>query len=140
MSISLDQLSQLLAEVGISSSQEKEILIEAKRFITPLEVKEESTFEELCTSYEEQLCEKEIENDEKWISGDQSCEEYHANKCCIEGWIEVSTSLNQFCFCFYFIDLHLQSLISHTFECIRFDFVKSYVNNLLLHLHVWFHW
>ena len=48
MSISLDQLSQLLAEAGISSSQEKEILIAAKRFTTPPEVKEESTFEESC--------------------------------------------------------------------------------------------
>ena len=70
MSISLDRLSQLLAEAGISSSQENEILIAAKRFTTPPEEKEESTVEELCTSYEEQLCEKKIEKDEEGVLGD----------------------------------------------------------------------
>ena len=70
MSISLEHLTQILAEVGISSSQEEEILIVAKRFTTPPKVKEESTLEELCTSYEEQLCEKKIEKDEKGISGE----------------------------------------------------------------------
>ena len=45
MSISLDQLSQLLVDAGISSSQENEILIAAKRFTTPPEVKEELIFE-----------------------------------------------------------------------------------------------
>ena len=59
----------------ISSSQEKEILIAAKRFTTPPEEKEESTVEELCTSYEEQLCENKIEKDEEGISDDRSHEE-----------------------------------------------------------------
>ena len=63
MSISLYQLSQLLAEAGISSSQENEILIEAKRFTTPPKVKEELTFEESCISDEEHLLESEIERE-----------------------------------------------------------------------------
>ena len=106
MSISLYQLSQLLAEAVISSSQEKEILIEAKRFTTPPEVKEESTFEESCTSDEEYLFELEIEREEEGISGDQHPEEYPANGSCIKQQIQVSTSLNRFCFCFYFMNLH----------------------------------
>ena len=94
MSISLEQLTQILAEAGISSSQEEKILIVAKRFTTPPEVKEESTFEELCTTYEEQLCEKKIKKDEEGISGDQNQEEYLANGSCIKQWIQVSISLN----------------------------------------------
>ena len=88
MSISLDQLSQLLAEVGISSSQENEILITTKRFTTPPEVKEELTFEESCISDEEHLFELEIEREEEIISGDQHPEEYPANISCIEQWIQ----------------------------------------------------
>ena len=106
MSIILEQLTQILAEAGISSSQEEEILIVAKRFTTPPEVKEESTFEELCTSYKEQLCEKKIENDEEGILGD-----HHANGSCIEQWIHVSTRLDRFCFRFYFINSYFQHLI-----------------------------
>ena len=107
MSISLDQLSQLLAEIGISSSQEKEILIAAKRFTTPPEVKEELTFKESCISEEEHLFELEIESEREGISGDQHPKEYPANKSCVKQWIQVSTSLNQFCFCFYSINLHV---------------------------------
>ena len=44
------------------------ILIAAKRFTTPPEVKEESTFEESCISEEEHLFELEIEREEEGIS------------------------------------------------------------------------
>ena len=98
MSISLDQLSQLLAETWISSSQEKEILIVAKRFTTPPEVKEESTFEESCILDEEHLFELDIEREEEGILNDQHSEEYPASGSCIEQWIQVSTSLNLFFF------------------------------------------
>ena len=94
MNISLDQISQLLAEARISSSQEKEILIAAKIFTTPHEVKEELTFEESCISDEEHLFELEIEREEEGISSDQHFDEYPANGSCIEQWIQVSTSLN----------------------------------------------
>ena len=56
MSVSLEQLTQILATVGISSSQEEHILTAVKSLTTPPKLKEESTFKELCISNEEQLC------------------------------------------------------------------------------------
>ena len=41
MSLSLEQLTQILAKVGISFSLEEEILTTAERLITPLEIDEE---------------------------------------------------------------------------------------------------
>ena len=126
MSISLEQLTQILAKAGISSSQEEEILIAVKDVSTPLDTnKEELTFEESCISDEEHLFELDIEREEEGISSDQ------ANESCIEQWFQVSIRLDQFCFSFHFVSLYLQYLISHTFEYIRFH---------LLLLHVWFHW
>ena len=140
MSISLYQLTQILEKTGISSSLEKEILIAPKSLTTPPEPNEESKFEELCTSHEEKLCEQEIEEDEDEILGAQNKEEHHAYGSCIEQWFQVSTRLDQFCFCFYFVKLHLQHLISHIFVFVRFHFVKLYVNFFLLLLDVWFQW
>ena len=78
MSMSLDQPTQILAKAGISSSKEEEILIAVKRLTTPREENEELTFEELCTSHEEQLFKHDIEGNEEGISGDQNQEEHHA--------------------------------------------------------------
>jgi len=61
MSISLEQLTQILEKVRISSSLEEEILTVAEILITPLEANEETTYKEPCTSNDEQLCEQEIE-------------------------------------------------------------------------------
>ena len=47
MSVSLELLIENLAKVGISSSQEEEILTVIKNATTPLEAKEELTSEEL---------------------------------------------------------------------------------------------
>ena len=125
MSISLEKLNQILAKAGISSSQEEEILIAAKDVITPPDTnKDESTFEKSCISYEEHLIELEIEEDEEGIYGD-----HHANESYIEQWFQVSIRLDNFLFYFYFVNLYLQYLISHTFE----------YNFHLLLLHVWFH-
>jgi hypothetical protein len=63
MSISLDQLTQILAKSGISSSQEEEILTAPESLITPPEANDETTYKELCTSDDEQSCEQEIEED-----------------------------------------------------------------------------
>ena len=140
ITLSLDQLSQLVAEarISISPSQEKEILIAAKRFTTPPEVKEELTFEESCISDEEHLFELDIEREEEGISGDQHPEEYPANGSCIEQWIQVSTSLNQFCFCHF--NLYFQHLVSHVFIHSGFYFVKLDLNFCLLFLNRWLHW
>ena len=68
MSISLEQLTQILAKAGISSSQEEGILIAVKDVITPPNTnKEELTFEELCISEGEHLFKLEIENDGEGI-------------------------------------------------------------------------
>ena len=65
MSISLEQLTQILTKTRISSSLEEEILIATKDIITPPETnKEESIFEESCISDEEHLFELDIEEDE----------------------------------------------------------------------------
>ena len=47
MSISLEQLTQILATIGISSSQEEHILTAIKILTNPTKLEEESTFEEL---------------------------------------------------------------------------------------------
>ena len=66
MSISLEQLTQILAEVGISSSYEKKILTAAEILTTPPK-ENESTYEKSCTFDEKQLVKKEIEEDnEEW--------------------------------------------------------------------------
>ena len=114
-------------------------MIEAKRFTTPPEVKEELAFEESCILDERHLFELEIEREEEEISGDQHPEEYSANGSYIERWIQVSTSLNQFCFCFYFINLHFQHLVLHIFIHLRFHFVKLDLNFCLVLLDRWLH-
>ena len=63
MSLSLEQHTQILAKVGISSSLEEEILTAAESLITPLTMDKESTYEESCTSDDEKSCEQEIEED-----------------------------------------------------------------------------
>ena len=96
MSISLEKLTQILAKVGISSSQEEEILTVVKDEITPPEAnEEESTVEEFCISNEEHMFEQKIEEDEEGISGD-----HHVNESCVEQWFQVSVRLDQCCFCF----------------------------------------
>ena len=60
MSFILELLTQILAEVRISSSLEKEILTRIKGSTTPLEINEDSTSEESCVSDGEQPFEQEI--------------------------------------------------------------------------------
>ena len=106
LSIILDQLTRILAKVGIFSSEEEEIFIAVKDVSTPPDTnKKESTIEESRISDEEHLFELEIEEDEEGISGD-----HQANGSCIKQRFQVSIRLNQFCFCFYF-DLNLQSFM-----------------------------
>ena len=120
MSIRLENLTQILAKIWISSSLEEEILTIVKdEIILPEANNEELTLEYSCISDEEHLFEWDIEEDEEGISGD-----HHANESCIEQRFQGSVRLDQFCFCFCFVNLHLQSLISHTFAYIRFHFVK----------------
>ena len=63
MSLILEQLTQILAKVGISSSLEEEILTAAESLITPLAMDKESTYEKSCTSDDRQSCGHEIKED-----------------------------------------------------------------------------
>ena len=54
MSVSLELLTEILAKVTISSSQEEEILTAIKNPTTPPEVMEDSTSKEFYTSDKEQ--------------------------------------------------------------------------------------
>ena len=140
MNIILEHLTQILAKAGISSSQEKEVLIAAKRFTTPPEVTEELTFEESCILDKEHLFKLEIEREEEGISGDQNHEEYHANESCIKQWFQISIRLDRFCFHFYFINSHFQHLIFYIIVHPRIHFTKLNENICLLLLHRWLHW
>ena len=139
MIIILEQLTHILAKATISSSQDDDILIATKDVIIPHTNKEELTFEESCISDEEHLFELEIEREEEGISGNQHHEEYQANESCIEQWFQVSIRLDQFCFCFYFINSHFQHLIFHIIVYSRFSFSKLKDNLGLLLLDRWLH-
>ena len=76
MSLSLEQLTQILAKVGIFSSLEKEILTAAESLITPPEIDEELAYKESCTFHGAQSCEQEIEEDHEELQHDMRSENY----------------------------------------------------------------
>jgi hypothetical protein len=112
MSLSLEQLTQILAKVRISSSLEEEILTAAESLITPPEANEESTFQESCTFNEEPLGKQEVEEDNEELQHDLS-KTNCAYESLIERWFQASTRLVPFSFSFYFVNLEFQQLISH---------------------------
>ena len=65
MNVSLELLTQILADVGISSSLEEDILTRIKDSNTPLETTEDWTSKESCISDDEESFEQEIEEDEE---------------------------------------------------------------------------
>ena len=67
MNISLEQLTQILAKAGISSSREEEILTSIKDLTTPLEANTELVFEESYTSNGVPLFKQDIEEDKEAI-------------------------------------------------------------------------
>ena len=98
MSISLEQLTQILAKAGISSSQEEEILIAAGSLITPPETDNESTHEE---------CKQEEEEDNEELQHDLR-ETIYAYESLIERWFQAGTRLKSFSFSFSFDNLEFQ--------------------------------
>ena len=144
MSFSLELLTQILAEVGISSSLEEEIWTIIKGSTTPQEINEDSTSKESCVSNGEQSFEQEIEEKEQQI-GEEEQELQHdlSEKNCayqifIEQWLQVSTRLDS---SFYFlVDLQLQQLVSFTFEYFHPSCKKLLLDILLLLLREWLHW
>jgi hypothetical protein len=133
MSISLEQLTQILAKAGISSSQEEEILIAAESLITPPETDNESTHEE---------CKQEEEEDNEELQHDVS-ETNYAYESLIEQWFQAGTRLKSFSFSFSFDNLEFQQfsnylLYIHAYS--RLSFVKLEENICILLLRVWLHW
>ena len=114
MSLSLEQLTQILAKVGISSSHEEEILKVAKSLITPPTTNKESTYEKSCTFEDEQSCEQEIEEDHEELQHDLKSENY-AYESPIERWFQVSMRLERFSFSFFLVNTQSQQLIPHIF-------------------------
>ena len=90
MNLILEQLTQILAKVGASSSLEEEILTTIKDSNTPSETQKDSTSKEPYIFYGEQSFEQEIEEYEEELQQDLS-EEKHAYESIIEQWFQVST-------------------------------------------------
>jgi hypothetical protein len=133
MSISLEQLTQILAEAGISSSQEEKILIAVESLITPPETDNESTHKE---------CEQEEEEDNEELQHDVS-ETNYAYESLIEQWFQAGTRLKSFSFSFSFDNLEFQQfsnylLYIHVYS--RLSFVKLEENICILLLREWLHW
>jgi hypothetical protein len=76
MNLILEQLTQILAKVRVSSSLEEEILTEAESLFTPPEVNEESTYEGPCTFNEEPLGVQEVKEDSEEMQHDSSKTNY----------------------------------------------------------------
>jgi hypothetical protein len=72
MSVILEILTQILADVRISSSLKGEILTRIKDSNTPPETIEDSTSKESCISDDEQSFEQKIEEDEEELQHDLS--------------------------------------------------------------------
>ena len=99
----MEQLTQILAKVGISSSHEEEILKAAESLVTPPTANKESTYEESCTSDDEQSCEQENEEDHEELQHDMRSENC-AYENPIERWLQPSTRLEQFSFSFCLVN------------------------------------
>ena len=85
MSVILELLTQILTKVGISSSQEEEILTTIKDSNSPPATNEDSRFEDSYALDDEQTFEQEIEEDEEELQQDLS-EENRAYESIIEQW------------------------------------------------------
>ena len=126
MSISLEQLTQILAKVGISSSHEEEILTAAESLITQPPTNENSY-----------ASEQEIEEDNEELQHDLS-EVNCAYESLIEQWFQERIRLDAFSF--YFVNLVFQQ-ISHIYTYFQLLlFVNLKENILLLLLCDWLHW
>ena len=139
MSLILEQLTQILAKVGISSSLEEENLIAADSLITPPKIDEESTYKESYTSEDEQSCEQEIEEDHEELQHDLRSENY-AYESPIERWFQARMRLEQFSFSFYLVRSQPQQLNLFIFVYFHFSFTKLTMSIFLLLLRVWLHW
>jgi hypothetical protein len=126
MSVILEQLAQILAKDGISSSQEEEILKAAQSLNTPPETNKESTSEQL-------------EEDNEEMQHDLS-ERNYTDESYIKRWFQATTRLDSFNFSFNFVNLEFQQLDSFILVKFHYSFEKLPLNILLLLLRAWLHW
>ena len=75
MSLILEQLTQILAKVGISSHEEK-ILKVAESLITPTTTNKESTYKESCTFDDKKSWKQEIKEDHEELQHDMRSKNY----------------------------------------------------------------
>ena len=136
VSVTLELLTQILPDVGISSSLEEEILTRIKDSNTPLATNEDSRSEDSYVFDDEQSFEQEIEEDEEELQQDLS-EEKHAYESIIEQWFQVSTRLDKFHF--YLVSLLLQQHNSFIHVNFYLSFEKLHMNTFLLLLRAWLH-
>jgi hypothetical protein len=139
MSLSLEQLTQILAKVGTSSSHKEKILTRVEGLITPPTTNDESTYGEPYIFNKEQLGEQEVEEDNVELQHDLRKTDC-AYKSLIERWFQESTRLASFSFSFYFFNLQFQQLISHVYVYFRLSFAKLKEDIFLLLLRAWLHW
>jgi hypothetical protein len=137
MSVTLELLTQILEDVGISSSLEEEILTRIKESNTPPRTDEDLTSEDSYAFDDEQSFEQEIEEDEEELQQDPS-EEKRAYESIIEQWFQVSTRLDKFHF--YLVSFPLQQQNSFIHVNFYLSFEKLPLNILLLLLRAWLHW
>jgi hypothetical protein len=133
MNISLEQLAQILAEAGVSSSQEEKILIAVESLITPPETDDESIHKE---------CEQEKEEDNEELQQDVS-ETNYAYESPIEQWFQAGTRLKSFSFSFSFDNLEFQQFsdyLLYIYGYSRLSFMKLEKNIFILLLREWLHW
>ena len=138
MNLSLEQLTQILAKVGVSSSLEEEILTASESWFTPLETNEESTYEEPCIFNEEPLGLQEVKEDSEELQHDLIKTNY-TYESLIERWFQASTRLDSFSFSFSFFNLQFQQIF-HAHIYSRLSFAKLKDNIFLLLLCAWLHW
>jgi predicted methyltransferase len=136
MSVILELLTQILVKVGISSSQEEEILTTIKDSNTPPATNEDSRSEDSYALDDEQTFEQEIEEDEEELQQDLS-EEKCAYESIIEQWFQVSTRLDKF---YFLVSLSLQQQNSFIHVNFYLSFEKLHMNIFLLLLRAWLHW
>ena len=141
MNISLEELSQILAVVGISSSREEHILTVVKNLSTSPKVKEEPTFHETHISNGEKSFEPETEQAKEEMRCDLNQEwnqEYHSS---IEIWFKVVTrSHHSFILPSLFVSYYFPQLVSHTLICFKLHFPNMSVNKFIILLRMWLNW
>jgi len=102
MSVSLEQLAQILVKVLIFSSHEEEILTTVQNFIIPLATNDKSY-----TFNEEKLSKKEVGKENEALQDDQNKKSW-AYERYIKKWFQASTKIDVFNFSFYFVNVEFQ--------------------------------